>query len=46
MIWHVGERLPGRWKTGPAYSSERHHLLDMLEEQSFAENTLFSADGG
>lgn len=46
MIWHVGERLPGRWKTGPAYSSERHHLLDMLEEQSFAENTLFCADGG
>lgn len=46
MIWHVGERLPWCWKTGPAYSSERHHLLDMLEEQPFAENTLFCADGG
>lgn len=46
MIWHVGERVPWCWKTGPAYSSERHHLLDMLEEQPFAENTLFCADGG
>jgi hypothetical protein len=46
MVWHIGERLPWCWKMGPAYSSERHHLLDMLNEQEFPENTLFCADGG
>ena len=46
MIWHVGQRLPWCWKIGPAYSSERHHLLDMLNEQKFPENTLFCGDGG
>lgn len=46
MIWHVGERLPWCWKLGPAYSSERHHLIEMLDEQGFPENTLFCADGG
>jgi len=46
MIWHVGQRLPWCWKIGPAYSSERHHVMEMLEEQEFPENTLFCADGG
>lgn len=46
MVWHVGERLPWCWKTGPAYSSERHHLLGMLQELEFPESTLFCADGG
>ena len=46
MIWHVGQRLPWCWKIGPAYSSERHHVMEMLEEQDFPENTLFCADGG
>jgi len=46
MIWHVGERLPWCWKIGPAYSSERHHVMEMLEEQEFPENTLFCGDGG
>ena len=46
MIWHVGQRLPWCWKIGPAYSSERHHVMEMLQEQQFPENTLFCADGG
>ena len=46
MVWHVGQRLPWCWKIGPAFSSERHHLLEMLQEQQFPENTLFCADGG
>lgn len=46
LIWHVGQRLPWRWKIGPAYSSERHHMMEMLNEQQFPENTLFCADGG
>jgi len=46
MIWHVGQRMPWCWKIGPAYSSERHHVMQMLDEQEFPENTLFCADGG
>lgn len=46
MIWHVGQRLPWCWKIGPAYASERHHVMEMLEEQNFPENTLFCGDGG
>ena len=46
MIWHVGQRLPWCWKIGPAYSSERHHVMEMLQEQEFPKNTLFCADGG
>jgi hypothetical protein len=46
LVWHVGQRLPWCWKIGPAFSSERHHLLEMLQEQQFPENTLFCADGG
>ena len=46
MIWHMGQRLPWCWKIGPAYSSERHHVMELLEEQKFPENTLFCGDGG
>jgi hypothetical protein len=46
MIWHVGQRLPWCWKIGPAYASERHQVMEMLEEQEFPENTLFCGDGG
>lgn len=46
MIWHVGQRLPWCWKIGPGYASERHHVMEMLEEQNFPENTLFCGDGG
>jgi hypothetical protein len=46
MIWHVGQGLPWCWKIGPGYASERHHVMEMLEEQEFPENTLFCGDGG
>lgn len=46
MIWHVGQRLPWCWKIGPGHASERHHVMEMLEEQEFPENTLFCGDGG
>jgi hypothetical protein len=46
MIWHVGQRLPWCWKIGPGYASERHHVMEMLEEQNFPGNTLFCGDGG
>ena len=46
LVWHLGQRLPWCWKVGPAFSSERHHLLEMIQEQQFPENTLFCADGG
>ncbi|RMD62804.1 IS4 family transposase, partial [Candidatus Parcubacteria bacterium] len=46
MIWHIGQRLPWCWKTGPSYSSERQHVMEMLEEHEFPENTLFCGDAG
>lgn len=46
LIWHVGQQLPWCWKTGPSYSSERHHVMEMLEDLEFPENTLFCGDAG
>lgn len=46
MIWHIGQQLPWCWRTGPSYSSERRHVMDMLEERVFPENTLFCGDAG
>jgi len=46
LMWHIGQQLPWCWKTGPSYSSERHHVMEILEEQEFAENTLFCGDAG
>ena len=45
LIWHIGQQLPWCWKTGPSYSSERHHAMEMLE-QKFPKNTLFCGDAG
>jgi len=46
MIWHVGQQLPWCWQVGPSYSSERQHVVDMLENQTFPKNTLFCGDAG
>jgi hypothetical protein len=46
LIWHMGLRQPWSWKAGPSYSNEREHLQEMLQEQTFPENTLFCADAG
>lgn len=46
LLWHVGLRLPWSWKIGPSYSSERGHLLEMLNTVNIPENTMFCGDAG
>ena len=46
LLWHMGLKMPWCWKTGPSTASERGHLLDLLNTQSFPSNTLFCGDAG
>ena len=46
MIWHMSLRLPWTWRLGPSNSSERGHVLEVLQQEPFAENTLFCGDAG
>jgi Transposase DDE domain len=46
LLWHIGLRLPWCWKLGPSYSSERAHLVTLLDELRFLEFTLFCGDAG
>jgi hypothetical protein len=46
MMWHMGMRLPWTWRLGPSNSSERGHVVEMLEEEEFPEKTLFCGDAG
>lgn len=46
MLWHMGLRLPWRWKLGRSDSSERKHVKEMLDSQKFPENSLFCGDAG
>lgn len=46
LVWHIGMRLPWCWKVGPSFDSERSHLLALLREQTFPEDTLICADAG
>lgn len=46
LLWHMGLRLPWSWKSGPSDSSERTHLIQIVKEQVFPENTLFCGDAG
>jgi hypothetical protein len=43
-MWHAGTGLPWDWRTGPADSSERAHLLQMLP--ALPEWALVAADAG
>jgi hypothetical protein len=43
-MWHAGTGLPWDWRTGPADSSERAHLLEMLP--TLPEGALVAADAG
>jgi hypothetical protein len=43
-LWHIGTGLPWNWRKGPADSSERTHLLEMLE--SLPAQSLVVADAG
>lgn len=46
LVWHIGVRLPWCWRIGPSYSSERGHLLELIQERHYPENTLFCCDAG
>jgi hypothetical protein len=46
MMWHMGLRLPWTWRLGPSHSSERGHVVEMLEQEEFPEDTLFCGDAG
>lgn len=46
MMWHMGLRLPWMWKLGPSNSSERAHVIEMLESGHFPFSTLFCGDAG
>lgn len=46
LLWHVGLRMPWAWKIGPSYSSERGHLMEMLNTVNFPENSLICGDAG
>jgi hypothetical protein len=46
MLWHMGLRLPWCWLLGPSNSSERQHVMEMVETGSFPKNTLFCGDAG
>jgi hypothetical protein len=46
MMWHMSLRLPWTWRLGPSNSSERGHVMEMLQEEQFPENTLFCGDAG
>lgn len=46
MVWHMGLRLPWVWRLGPSDSSERGHVMEILGQEEFPENTLFCGDAG
>jgi hypothetical protein len=46
LMWHMGLRLPWCWRLGPSNSSERQHVMDMADTESFPKNTLFCGDAG
>lgn len=46
MMWHMGLRLPWMWRLGPSNASERAHVMEMLDDGDFPENTLFCGDAG
>jgi len=46
MMWHMRLRLPWTWRLGPSSSSERGHVVEILEQEEFPKNTLFCGDAG
>ena len=46
MMWHMGLRLPWKWRLGPSNSSERAHVMERIGEGKFPEKTLFCGDAG
>lgn len=46
MMWHMGLRLPWNWRLGPSNSSERAHVMEMVQADKYPRNTLFCGDAG
>ena len=46
LMWHMGLRLPWGWRLGPSNSSERDHVMEMVDVEDFPKNTLFCGDAG
>jgi hypothetical protein len=46
LMWHMGLRLPWDWRLGPSNSSERDHVMEMVQAGAFPKNTLFCGDAG
>ena len=46
LMWHMGLRLPWMWRLGPSNSSERAHVMEMIESGKYPKNTLFCGDAG
>lgn len=46
LMWHMALRLPWAWRLGPSNSSERKHVMEMLNNEDFPEHTLFCGDAG
>ena len=46
LMWHMGLGLAWCWKLGPSNSSERQHVMDLLQTAHFVKNTLFVMDAG
>ena len=46
LMWHMALRLPWVWRLGPSNSSERAHVMEMLDDEDFPENTRFCGDAG
>ena len=46
LLWHMGLRLPWDWRLGPSNSSERQHVMEMVNSGAFPKDTLFCGDAG
>ena len=46
LLWHMRLRLPWTWRLGPSHSSERGHVVEILEQEDFPADTLFCGDAG
>jgi Transposase DDE domain len=46
MMYHLHLRLPWSWRLGPSNSSERGHVMELLQQEEFPESTLFCGDAG
>jgi len=46
LLWHMGLKMPWAGRCGPSTASERGHLQQLLDWQSFPKNTLFCGDAG